>query len=686
MKPSFALSLTLGAMLAATASAQDLMSPELLWKLERLSGGSLSPDGQWVLYSVRNYKLAENKGDADLYLVPIGGGDPVTLTDAEESEADAQWVKTPSGTRLFFTTKRGEDESSQVYSLNPEDQSLTKVTDIEGGVSNLKVSPTGQHLAFTRDIKLDSTVADLYPDLPEADARIIDGLLYRHWNVWHDFKYTHVHVAPLGEDGKAGDAVDIMEGMKFDCPVPPFGGSEQFNWSPDGKEIAYTLKISNNPAESTDTDVYLMDVLNPGNARCITTGMDGYDMEPSYSPDGRYLAFLSMERPGFESDRNRIMIYDRQSGTIDELTRDLDQMAHDAVWAPDSQSLYFRSEWRGTDQLFHAELESRRIRQVTEGVYNWSLRDVSANGQTLVVARRNMIRPWELGTLPAAGGEYRALTDVNGEIYAKLSLPTVKERWVRATDGKMIHNWVIYPPDFDATRRYPMLTYCQGGPQGQIGQWFSYRWNFHLMAAQGYVVLAVNRRGLPGFGQEWNDQISGDWAGQAMQDILAATDDMFTEPYIDHDRTGAIGASFGGYTVYWMMGNHDKRFCAMVSHAGLFNLESFYGATEELFFPNWDIGGPYWESAEMQGEYDVNSPHRFIGNWNTPLLVIHGEQDFRVPYNQGMEAFTAAKLKGVPARFLYYPNEGHWVQSPQNGVLWHRVFFEWLDRYCKSDA
>lgn len=672
----------LGLLLPAAGSAGERMTPELLWKLGRLAGGSISPDGQQVVYSVRRYDLAEDKGDSNLYAVAFAGGASRELTSEESSESDVAWVQTAAGPRLFFTAQRGEDEPSQVYSMNPADGAVQRLTSYESGVSNLKVAPGGRRIAFTVDIKLDPTVAEVYPDLPKADARIIDELMFRHWDSWHDYKYSHLHVASLQEDGTYGPPVDLMEGLRFDCPVPPFGGSEQFNWSPDGRQIAYTLKVTNNPAESTDTDVYVRDVDTMTRALCLSTGMDGYDMEPVYSPDGKYLAFQSMRTPGFESDRNRIMLYDRVEQTLVELTAGLDQMTHDIVWSADGTGVYFRSEWRGTDQIFFMDLATRTLRQVTQGPYNWSLRDQTGDGATLLLARQDMVRPWELYTLPSGGGDAKRLTDVNGDLYANLDLPTVKERWVRATDGKQIHNWVIFPPGFDASQQYPLLTYCQGGPQGQIGQWFSYRWNFHLMAAHGYVIVAVNRRGLPGFGGEWNDQISTDWGGQAMQDILAATDEMFTEPFIDRSRAAAIGASFGGYTAYWLMGHHDKRFRAMVAHAGLFNLESFYAATEELFFPNHDVGGPYWKSDELQAEYDRNSPHRYVRNWDTPLLVIHGEKDFRVPVNQGIEAFTAAKLQGLPTRFLYYPEEGHWIQKPQNGVLWHRVFFDWLDRFC----
>ncbi len=552
-----------------------------------------------------------------------------------------------------------------------------------GGVANLKVSPTGKHIAFTVDIKLDSTVKELYKDLPKADARIIDSLMFRHWNAWHDFKYSHLHIATIERDGRAGKPVDLMPGQRVDCPVPPFGGSEQFAWSPDGKEIAYTAKDVKKWAESTDSDVYLINISKPSSARNITKGMTGYDNDPSYSPDGKLLAFHSMQRAGFEADRNRIMIYDRRTGRINDATKELDQTAHGAHWTPDSSRVIFTSESKGTVQLFSVKPTGGGAKAISRGRFNWAAYDVFPDGRRILVTFRNMIRPHELAVMSLADGTSKTITGVNDDVYAELKVPTIEERWIKATDGKLIHTWIVYPPDFDKSKKWPMLTYCQGGPQGQIGQWFSYRWNFHLMAANGYVIVAPNRRGLPGFGREWNDQISGDWGGQAMKDLLAVTDKMAAEDSIDERRVGAIGASFGGYTVYWMMGNAGDRFACMLAHCGVFNLESMYGSTEELFFVNWDLGGPYWKGAEVQRDYERFSPHRFVKNWKTPLLVVHGEKDFRVPVTQGLEAFTAAQVQGVPSKFLYFPNEGHWVLGPQNGVVWHRVFFEWLDKYCK---
>lgn len=666
----------------APAQAQDRrMTPELLWKLARVGGASLSPDGQELLFSVRRYELAKNGGDSDLHAVPLAGGAPRAVTSGAGSESSAQWVRTADGVRIFAIAAT-EKDGRQVVSIDPASGARKQVTSHPGGIDSVKVSPTGQHLLYTATVRLDQTVNDLYKDLPEADARIIDGLLYRHWDAWHDYAYSHLFLAPIGDDGRAGEGRDLMAGLRVDCPVPPFGGEEQYSWAPDGKELAFTMKLVANPAESTDTDVYTVEVAHPERRRCLTPGRNGYDMEPVYSPDGRWLAFHSMERPGFESDRNRILLHDRRSGAIFDLTEGLDQTAHGATFAPDSQSVYFMSEWRGTDQIFRIDLRDRTLTQVTRGQYNWRLDGVSKDGTSLVLGRQSMLRPTELYRWDLKTAAATRLTGFNDEHYKDLALPRIEERWTVSSDGEKVHSWVILPPDFDGESKIPLITYCQGGPQGQIGQWFSYRWSFHLMAAQGYAVVAPNRRGLPGFGRAWNDQISGDWGGQAMQDILAVTDDMLTEPWVDADKLSAVGASFGGYTVYWLMGHHEDRFQAMIAHCGVFNLESMYGSTEELFFVNWDLGGPYWRSDALQADYDRFSPHRFVRNWKTPLLVIHGERDFRVPVTQGMEAFTAAQVEGVPSRFLYFPDEGHWVLSPQNGVLWHRVFFDWLQRHA----
>ncbi len=721
----------------AERAGAERLTPETMTELGRIGDAAVSSDGR-VAFLVTHYDVSENTGTTSLHLLaptppeslqakvtaigfdcPLAAQKTQTLLRNVKGLGNLSWMKRPTGEQLLFTApgdlgqdsdapgnttanpshptdakKRATDvadkdvasaaKKPQAWLLDPETGELNRLTYVDEGIANLKPSPLGNAIAFTIRVKLDATVNELYPDLPKANARIIDGLLYRHWNQWHDYKYSHLHVAGLDQQGELSEPRDLMPGMRADCPLPPFGGSEQFDFSPDGKEIALTLKLVNDPAQSTDSGIYLVSV-EGGALHHITPGMPGYDMEPRYSPDGNFIAFHSMERASFESDRNRIMLYDRSTRLLREITEGLDQTTHRATWSPDSRQIFFHSETRGTTQVYQIDVAGRQVKPISSGRFDFAVVDTFAGGGAVLVRQQNMLRPTELAVIDLDSSELTTITDVNGRAYTKLELPRIEERYFTATDGKQIHNWIILPPDYDAStsRTWPMLTYCQGGPQGQIGQWFSYRWNFHLMAAKGYVVLAVNRRGLPGFGRQWNDQISGDWGGQAMQDILASTDAMIADPTIDRQRVAAVGASFGGYTTYWLMGNSPDRFCAMISHCGVFNLESMYGSTEELFFVNWDLGGPYWKNVETAERYERFSPHRFVGNWRTPLLVIHGEQDFRVPVTQGMEAFTAAQVQGVPSRFLYFPEEGHWVLQPQNGVLWTRVFFDWLERYCK---
>ncbi len=658
--------------------AQDVMTPELLWKLKRVSAPAVSPDGRSIVYGVTSYDVGANKGDTDLYLLPVDGGEPLRLTEMKGAESGAQWRG--DGQWIGFLSSNGG--STQLWEVRPDGKKLRQVTDVEGGISNFRYAPDGTHISFTRDVKLDPTVSELYDDLPEADARIIDGLMYRHWNSWHDYSYSHLHVAPY-KDGWVGEPVDLMPGERYDTPLGPFGGVEQISWSPDGRTVAYTTKrvAGTDYAVSTNSDIFLVDLESMETVN-LSEGMVGYDVEPVFSPDGRWLAWLSMERDGYEADRNRLFVQDLSSGDRRELTAEYDNDAHSPVWTPDGREIYFTSDSRGTVQIFQVDVSGGPVRQVTNGVFDYVSVDVArtADALTLVAARRSMSSPTEIYRVDPAEGGAEQLTFANEEILAGVELGRVEKRMVRATDGGEILTWVIYPPGFDPSRSYPALLYAQGGPQGTVSQFFSYRWNFQLMAANGYIVVAPNRRGVPSFGQEWKEQISGDWGGQAMQDLLASIDEIASEPYVDATRLGAIGASYGGYTVYWLAGNHEGRFRTFVSHAGVFNLESMYGSTEEMFFVNFDLDGPYWQD---DASYEAFSPHRFVQNWDTPILVIHGEKDFRVPITEGMQAFTAAQLKGVESRFLYFPEEGHWILTPQNGILWHRVFFDWLGRFLK---
>jgi dipeptidyl aminopeptidase/acylaminoacyl peptidase len=671
------VALALLSALPAAVPAQEVLTPERLWQLARASAPVASPDGRELVFTISEFDLSENSGRTDLYLLPVEGGMPRRLTDVGRVSGP-QWR--PDGRRIGFLAPA--DGTMQWWEIAPDGAGLRQVSRLDGDLGHVRYSPAGTHLSFTRRVRVDPTVEQAHPDLPRANAHIIDSLMYRHWNRWHDGRYSHPFIAEY-RDGTIGEATNLMSGARFDTPLPPFGGLDQINWSRDGARLAYTAKqvAGTEAALSTDSNIYLYD-LRTGETTNLTRGNQGYDVEPVFSPDERYVAWLSMERPGYESDRNRIFIHDFTTGRSRELTTGFDLDAHNLDWAPDSRAVFFTAETRGTVQIYAAPLAGR-IRQVTEGAHDYGRFGAvqTADGTALVATRMSMSEPSDLYRVDAASGEASRLTQVNADRLKAVTMGRVESRIVEASDGAEILTWIIYPPHFDPARRYPALLYAQGGPQSALSQFFSYRWNFQTLAAQGYIIVAPNRRGVPGFGQAFKEQISQDWGGQAMQDLLSAIDDIANEPYVDRERLGAIGPSFGGFTVFWLAGNHAKRFRTFVAHAGVFNFESMYGTTEELFFVDWDVGGPYWERPRPSS-YEF-SPHRFVGNWDTPMLVIHGELDFRVPVTEGMQAFTALQLRGIESRWLYFPEEGHWILTPQNGVLWHRVVFDWLARHLK---
>lgn len=672
MSKNCCLILTLLASSLITTAQTDRLTPEKLWELGRVALDDVSPDGQSVLYGVTFYDLAANKGNRDLYYVPVAGGQSRKITAFDGSESDAAYR--PDGKKIGFL--RG----GKLWEMNPDGTDQRQVSNEE--MNGFRYSPSGKHILFIRDVKFDKTVKDLYPDLPLADARIMDDLMYRHWDSWHDFQYSNVFYMGY-EDGKlTGNAVNIMN-EAFDSPVQPFGGMEQINWSRDGRSIAYTSKkvSGTEAAQSTNSDIYWYDLAN-GTTTNLSEGMPGYDQEPAISPDGRWLAWNSMERAGFEADRSRIFVYDFQTKKREELTVGLDMSANHPQWSKDGKTLFFLGGVKATYQLFALDVATKKVRAITKGQHDYTGFSV-AGPKTLVGSRMSMSQPVELYRIDIETGLETQLTFTNKDQLAGIKMGKVESRTVKTTDGKDMLVWMIYPPDFDPAKKYPALLYCQGGPQSAVSQYFSYRWNFQLMAANDYIVIAPNRRGLPSFGQEWNDQISGDWGGQAMQDLLSAVDAVKTEPYVDEKRLGAVGASFGGYSVYWLAGNHNKRFKSFISHCGTFNLESWYGATEEVFFAEHDMGGAYWNKKKPES-YKTDSPHNYVQNWDTPILVIHNEKDFRVPIGEGLQAFQAAQLQGIPSKFLYFPEEGHWVTKPQNSVLWQRVFFDWLDKTLKN--
>jgi dipeptidyl aminopeptidase/acylaminoacyl peptidase len=656
----------------------DRLTPENLWKLGRVSLDAVSPDGQLVVYGVTRYDLRANRGDRDLYLIPAEGGQVKKITAFEGSEFNARWR--PDGQKIGFLTS--ESGSNQLWEMNPDGTDKKQVSFIEGGINGFEYAPSGDRLLVLKSVKLDQTVNDLYPDLPQADARIIDDLMYRHWDSWHDYEYSHIFVADYRDSEILSEPRDIMAEEPFDAPLNPFGGMNEIAWSPDGQYLAYTCKKLSGQAyaESTNSDIYFYDLAKETTVN-LTEGMLGYDKEPAFSPDGKYLAFNSMETPGFESDRNRIFIFDFGTQSMREITAGLDRDCNHPQWGAAGEQIYFITGEQATYQLGAVAVEDGKYRQITQGEHNYTSFDLA--GDNLIGARMSMSAPTELYRVNAKKGEQTQLTTTNQALLSGMKMGQVKKRMVTTTDNRQMLTWVIYPPDFNPEQQYPTLLYCQGGPQSAVSQFFSYRWNFQLMAAQGYIVVAPNRRGLPTFGRDWNNAISGDWGGQAMQDLLSAIDEVADEPYVDRDNLGAVGASFGGYSVYWLAGNHNGRFSTFISHCGVFNLESWYGSTEEMFFANHDLEGAYWE-LKPNPSYKLHSPHLYVRNWDTPLLVIHGQKDYRVPVTEGLQAFQAAQLQDIPSRLLYFPEEGHWVRQPQNGVLWHRVFFDWLGRSLKQ--
>ncbi len=656
--------------------SNDIQSPEVLWAYGRLSDVQVSPDGNSLLYGLSYYSIDQNKGNRELYLMNPDGSDVVQLTHSPKSEFNALWR--PDGKKIGFLSSASG--SVQLWEMNTDGAGLQKISDIEGGVGGFSYAPDMSHILFIKEVCIDNPFAELYEGLPDASGRINTDLMYRHWDHWVD-SYSHIFIAEYSDEGIA-DLNDIMDGEPWGSPLSPFGGMEQICWGPDGKTIAYTCKKKTGMeySISTNSDIYLYE-LESGKTKNISEGMMGFDMAPVYSPDGSMIAWESMERDGYESDQTRLIVYDIATGETTNFSQEFDQNAGGFAWNG-NEEIFFISAHLGSYEIFALDMGSGTFRQVTEGVHNY--RSVAFAGDMLIATRQSMSMPTEVFAVNPEDGSDTQISFVNKELLDKITMGKVEKRWIKTTDNKDMLTWVIYPPHFDPSKEYPALLYCQGGPQSMVSQFWSYRWNFQMMAANGYIIVAPNRRGVPGFGQAWNEQISGDYGGQNMKDYLSAIDEVSKEPFIDNDRLGAIGASYGGFSVFWLAGNHDKRFKAFISHDGMFNFESQYLETEEMWFADWDLGGAFWEKDNKvaMNSY-ANSPHKFIDKWDTPILIIHGELDYRITYTQGMSAFNAAVLRGVPAEFLFFPDENHWVLSPQNGILWQRTFYNWLDRWLK---
>ncbi|MDR2118967.1 MAG: S9 family peptidase [Tannerellaceae bacterium] len=654
-----------------------VMTPEVLYSLPRVSEATLSPDGSKVLYGVTFISIEQNKGNRELFVVNSDGSGKQQITQTPVSEQNAVWIH--GGSEIAFLS--GESGSSQIWIMQADGTNRRQASHREGGIHGFIFSPDETGVLFFGDIKYGERTSDKYPDLPKATGRIVDDLMYKHWDEWVE-TVPHPFVASF-DGSTVGDATDILEGEPFECPMKPFGGTEDLAWSPDGKQIAYSCrkKTGMDYALSTNSDIYIYNV-ETKETRNLTEGMTGYDTAPQFSPDGKYIAWISQERDGYESDKKRLFAADLSTGEKLYLTSAFDYNTDAIRWLPDSRSLFFIACKEALTHIWQIGLDGQ-IRQITSGQYDYTGMDTAAG--KLVAVRQSMEYPPEVFAVDTETGVATEISFENKEVFDRLTLAKSEPRWIETTDGKQMLTWIVYPPDFDPNKKYPALLYCQGGPQSTVSQFWSYRWNMQIMAANGYIIVAPNRRGLPGFGQEWLEQISGDYGGQNMKDYFSAIDAMAKEPYVDADRLGAVGASYGGFSVYWLAGNHQKRFKAFVAHAGIFNLEQQYLETEEMWFANWDLGGAYWDrsNATAQRSFD-NSPHRFIDKWDTPILITHGELDYRILASQGMSAFNAAKLRGIPAEMLIFPNENHWIAQPQNAVLFQRVFFGWLDRWLKN--
>ena len=623
---------TIFTMISLSAIGQNVMSAETLWKLGRISPLGISKDTKNIIYKVTIPSVTENKSESKFYTVPVNGGPSKEITD---------------------------------YKILLKDKNI---------------SPDGKYIVYNEEVKINNVHGkDFYPELEKSDVQIYDGLDYRHWDTWNEGKFNHVFYK---ENMEGAVGVDILGSEAFDSPQKPFGGDEDYIWSPDSKHILYVSKKKSGTQYAISTNTNIFDYnIETGKTVNRTEGNSGYDIAPKFSPTGN-LSWLQMQRDGYEADKNDIIVDFK--GMKMNLTASWDGTVDSFTWSTDGSKVYFIAAVDGTKQLFEVNFPGLtkiavRVNQLTNG--DFDVNDiVGFAGNSVIVTRSDMNHATELYSYELKKKTWKQLTNVNSTVYDSLALSKTERRYVTTTDGKKMLVWVILPPNFDATKKYPTLLYCQGGPQSALTQFYSFRWNFQLMAANGYIVVAPNRRGMPGHGVEWNEQISKDWGGQVMDDYLTAIDDVAKESYVDKNRLGCVGASYGGYSAFYLAGIHNNRFKTFIAHDGVFNTQSMFGTTEEVFFNNWDFGGAYWEkdNAVAQKTYTTFNPASFVEKWNAPILIFQGGKDFRVPIGQGQEAFQAAQLRGIKSRFVYFPEENHWVLQPQNAQVWQREFFKWL--------
>ena len=713
--------------------AEGRMTPEALWAMGRISSYSASPDAKHIVYQVGYYSVKHNKSHHVLYMMNADGTSKTLLTKGDKNETDAAWMD--NETIAFLT-------GGEVWAMKADGSERRQLSKTDGKVEGFLFSPDKKHVILLKSIPFHEIIKENPSDLPKATGRLVTDLMYRHWDHYVE-SIQHPFVFSVGDGlAIAATGFDILEGMPYECPMEPFGGIEQLAWSNDSKKIAYTCRMEKGLAYSisTDSDIWLYDLDDSKNGyveknlnlckwgadglelpnvsacsnknMCIDptkslknqpinhlkeNGYDnvgdmqvGYDQNPKFSPDGKYVAWLSMERNGYEADRQRLCIFDLNTHKKWYVTESFDSNVDDFCWAPDSKTIYYIGVWHGTENLYRTNLKGEVTQLTNEWADFGSLQMLDS--KRLLMERHSFTTAADLYVVTPGKDlsktKIQQLTEENKHIFDQLKKPTVQQRWVKTTDGKEMLTWIILPPNFDETKKYPTLLFCEGGPQSPVSQFWSYRWNFFIMASQGYIIVAPNRRGLPGFGQEWLEEISGDWTGQCMKDYLSAIDDATSNlPYVDKDRLGAVGASFGGFSVYYLAGHHDKRCKCFIAHDGAFNLEAMYTETEENWFSNWEYDDAYWNKDQTENARRTyeNSPHRFVDKWDTPILCIHGEKDYRINATQGMSAFNAARMRGIEAQLLIFPDENHWVLKPQNGVLWQRTYFNWLDRWLKKN-
>ncbi len=697
----------------------DTMTPEALWAMGRIGSYAASPDGSQVAYQVSYYSVEEDRSNTVLYVSPLSS-DSTSASEPKLLGLGSAPVWLDDNTIAYAS--KGE-----VWKMNANGKSRKQLTYTNEQVEGFLFSPDAEKIIIVKQVPFHDIIKENPADLPKATGRVVTDLMYRHWD-----HYVESIPHPFVLDLKSGKEKDILEGQPFECPMEPFGGVEQLAWSPDSKQIAYTCRTKTGLAMSisTDSDIFLYDVAS-GKAKnlCKPEGYKdieidptktfkdqavnapenlknhvGYDQNPKFSPDGQYLAWTSMERDGYEADRLRLCIHNLQTGEKQYVTESFDSNVDDFAWAPDNQTLYFLGVWHATENLYRTNLKGE-VKQLTDYQADFgSLQLVNRKDkypsddaymfENLLLERHDYMHPADLylASIRKDKDSIEFLTQVtheNEHILSQLAAGSSEARWIKTSTGEDMHYWIIKPPHFDPSKKYPTLLFCEGGPQSPVSQFWSYRWNFMIMASQGYVIIAPNRHGLPGFGLAWQEQISGDWTGLCMQDYLAAIDDAAANlPYVDRDRMGAVGASFGGFSVYYLAGHHEGRFKCFIAHDGAFNLEAMYTETEENWFSNWEYDDAYWnkdQTARARKTYE-NSPHRFVDKWDTPILCIHGEKDYRINATQGMSAFNAARMRGIEAQLLIYPDENHWVLHPQNGILWQRTYFNWLDSHLKYET